>query len=192
MVSCSFFFFFFFSSRRRHTRYIGDWSSDVCSSDLALGWHDRAGAFRYGIDFNLSDNRNKVVDLVGTGPYVGWDFVIMEGQPIRAWYGFQAEGLFQTQQEVDNHARQPFTGSGTHPGDIKWKDQNNDGVINEADKVVIGDPNPHYLFGLNVSASWGNFDAGFFLQGVGKRVQRIELGLAEGPTWENYTTTWHL
>ncbi len=160
--------------------------------ELALGWHDRAGAFRYGIDFNLSDNKNKVVDLVGTGPYAGWDFVIMEGQPIRAWYGFEAEGLFQTQAEVASHALQPFTGSGTHPGDIKWKDQNNDGVINEADKVVIGDPNPHYLFGLNFSASWGNFDAGFFLQGVGKRVQRIELGLAEGPTWENYTTTWHL
>jgi TonB-linked SusC/RagA family outer membrane protein len=169
--------------------------------EVALGWQDRTGPFRYRIDLNLSDNRNKVLDLVGTGPYAGPDYVIMEGAPIRAWYGFEAEGLFQTQGEVDNHAVQPVR---PHAGDIKWRDQNTidtngdgipdapDGFINEADKVVIGDPYPHYLFGLNFTASWGNFDAGFFLQGVGKRDQMIELGLAEGPTWENYITKWHL
>jgi TonB-linked SusC/RagA family outer membrane protein len=169
--------------------------------ELALGWRDQLGAVRYTLDFNLSNNENEVVDLVGTGPYAGWDYVIMKGAPIRAWYGFEAEGLFQSQEEVDNHAVQPGT---THRGDIKWKDQNTvdtngdgvpdapDGVINEADKVVIGDPHPHYLFGLNFTASWGNFDAGVFLQGVLERDQRIELGLAEGPTWENYISKWHL
>lgn len=158
--------------------------------EFALGWQDNtAGDFSYNIDFNLSDNRNEVLDLVGTGPYVDWVTVTQEGDPINSLYGYEALGLFQSQEEIDNHARQ---NPNTHPGDVKWKDQNGDGIINHEDRVVIGSELPHYQFGFRASARWNNFDGGFFLQGVGEQDRYVILGLAEGPIWENYTTTWHL
>jgi TonB-linked SusC/RagA family outer membrane protein len=159
--------------------------------ELAVGWSDAIGTLNYGIDVNLSDNRNKVLDLNGTGPYIWNDqsTVVQVGSPINGWYGFEATGLFQSQEEIDNHP-QP-TGWITRPGDIKFKDQNGDGVINEDDRVVIGDPNPRYIFGVNLNANWRNFDAAVFFQGVGKRDQYLELGFIQGPVWENYTSEWH-
>ncbi|MDX1675090.1 MAG: TonB-dependent receptor, partial [Longimicrobiales bacterium] len=160
--------------------------------ELSVNWRERAaneGDFSYSIDFNLSDNRNEVVDLVGTGPYISWMWATIEGQPIGVLYGYEAVGLFQSQQEIDNHA---FQHPQTHPGDVKWKDQNEDGIINQDDKVPMGSELPRYQFGLNMSASYGNFDASVFFQGVGKQDRYVILGLAEGPIWENYTTEWHL
>ena len=161
--------------------------------EMAVNWRDDVGAFNYGVDFNLSDNRNEVIDLVETGPYVlggGLDGrVIQEGSPINAWYGWETEGLFDSYEQIDSHA-QP-AGQETHLGDIIFKDQNGDGVINDQDRVVIGDPTPRYIFGLNLNAGWKNFDASVFLQGVGKRDQYLGLGFAQGPVWENYTSEWH-
>jgi TonB-linked SusC/RagA family outer membrane protein len=158
--------------------------------ELSLGWRDAFRTLNYGIDVNLSDNRNKVLDLYGTGPYIRDESVVLVGAPINSWYGFEATGLFQSQAEIDSHA-QP-SGWITRPGDIKYKDQNGDGVVNEDDRVVIGDPNPRYIFGVNLNASWRNFDAGMFFQGVGKRDQYLALGFIQGPVWENYTSKWHL
>ncbi len=162
--------------------------------ELAVGWQDEVGAFSYGIDFNLSDNRNEVIDLVDTGPYIlggGLDGrVVQEGAPINAWYGWEAEGLFTSYEQIDAHA-QP-EGWEARLGDIIFKDQNGDGIINDADRVVIGDPNPRYVFGLNINLGWKNFDASLFLQGVGKRDQYLALGFVQGPVWENYTSEWHL
>ena len=161
--------------------------------ETSVGWQDDISNFSYGIDFNLSDNRNEVIDLVGTGPYVLGDglngHVIQEGSPVNAWYGWEAEGLFSSYEQIDSHA-QPADQE-THLGDIIFKDQNGDGIINDADRMVIGDPNPRYVFGLNLNVGWRNFDASLFLQGVGKRDQYLGLGFAQGPVWENYTSEWH-
>lgn len=161
--------------------------------ELEAGWQDVIGEFSYGINFNLSDNRNEVVDLVGTGPYIeggglGGN-VIQEGSPIGAWYGLEAEGLFNSYEQIDNHAE--VAGWETRLGDIIYKDQNDDGVINEEDRVVIGDPNPRYIYGVNINMGWKDFDFSAFLQGVGKRDQYLGLGFAQGPVWENYTSQWH-
>jgi TonB-linked SusC/RagA family outer membrane protein len=162
--------------------------------ELEVGWQDQAGEVRYSVDFNLSDNKNKVVDVVGTGPYLDDDiYATLEGYPIWSYYGYEALGLFQSQEEIDNWATQESTlAQGTVPGDIKWKDQNGDGVIGPDDRVPIGSDLPHYSFGLNLAASWGAWDAGAFLSGVGKQDRYIYLGLVEGPVWENFTTEWHL
>lgn len=161
--------------------------------ELEIGWQDVIGDFSYGIDLNLSDNRNEVVDLVGTGPYIeggglGGN-VIQEGTPIGAWYGLEAEGLFNSYEQIDSHA-QP-AGQVTRLGDIIYKDQNGDGIINEDDRVVIGDPSPRYIYGVNINLGYKNFDFSGFLQGVGKRDQYLGLGFAQGPVWENYTSQWH-
>jgi TonB-linked SusC/RagA family outer membrane protein len=161
--------------------------------ELSLGWRDAIRTVNYGIDLNLSDNRNEVVDLYGTGPYVtGGRQVVQVGAPINAWFGLEVDAdqpYFRNQQEADNHA-QP-SGWITRPGDLRFLDQNGDGVINEDDRIILGDPNPRYMFGVNLNASWRSFDAGAFFQGVGKRDQFLFLGLAQGPVWENFTSEWH-
>ncbi|SHF62972.1 TonB-linked outer membrane protein, SusC/RagA family [Fodinibius roseus] len=162
--------------------------------EVQVGWQDNIGEVSYGIDFNLSDNRNEVIDLVDTGPYIEGDLnlsqnVIQEGSPIGAWYGYETEGLYSSYQQIDSHADVP--GEGARLGDIIFKDQNDDGIINDEDRVVIGDPNPHYIFGVNINAGWRNFDFTALLQGVGDREQYIGLGFAQGPVWENYTSEWH-
>ncbi|WP_234567913.1 SusC/RagA family TonB-linked outer membrane protein [Rhodohalobacter sp. 614A] len=157
--------------------------------ELSLGWQDIVGDFNYGIKMNLSDNRNEVVDLVETGPYINGERVIQEGSPINAWYGWEAEGLFSSYEQIDN-SPQP-AGQETHLGDIIFKDQNNDGIINDEDRVIIGDRNPRYIFGVNLNFGWKNFDATMFFQGVGKRDQYLSLGFIQGPVWENYTSEWH-
>ncbi len=161
--------------------------------ELEAGWQDVIGEISYGINFNLSDNRNEVIDLVGTGPYIEGGTlggnVIQEGTPIGAWYGLEATGLFNSYEQIDSHA-QP-AGQVTRLGDIIFKDQNDDGVINEDDRVVIGDPNPRYIYGVNINMGYKNFDFSAFLQGVGKRDQYLGLGFAQGPVWENYTSQWH-
>jgi TonB-linked SusC/RagA family outer membrane protein len=158
--------------------------------EVELGWRDRIRTFNYGATFHLSDNRNKVLDLAGTGPYVTDERVVMVGAPINSWYGLEATGLFQSEEQIRN-SPQP-AGFVTRLGDIVFKDQNGDGVINADDRVVIGDPNPRYMFGLNLTGAWRGFDAGAFFQGVGKRDQYLALGLIQGPVWENYTSKWHL
>jgi TonB-linked SusC/RagA family outer membrane protein len=157
--------------------------------ELALGWRDAIGQVDYGVNFNLSDNRNEVIDLNDTGPYVSNESVVVEGSPIRSWYGLEADGYFRDQAEIDAHA-QP-SGWITRPGDLRFKDQNGDGAINEDDRVIIGDPNPRYMYGVNLNAGWRGFDASALLQGVGKRDQYLALGFIQGPVWENYTSEWH-
>lgn len=157
--------------------------------ELSVRWMDIVGDFNYGINVNLSDNRNEVVDLHGTGPYIMEERVVQVGSPINSWYGWETEGLFSSYEQIDSHA-QP-AGQETHLGDIIFKDQNGDGVINDEDRVVIGDPNPRYIFGVNLNFGWKNFDASLFFQGVGKRDQYLSLGFIQGPVWENYTSVWH-
>ncbi|MGN6508462.1 MAG: SusC/RagA family TonB-linked outer membrane protein [Chitinophaga sp.] len=158
--------------------------------ELEASWRDFLGEVSYNVAFNLSDNRNKVLDLYGTGPYIQGESVVEVGAPINAWYGYESTGFFVNQAEIDAHA-QPG-GFTTRPGDLIFKDQNGDGVINPDDRVIIGDPSPRYVFGLNVSAKWRNLDVSAFVQGVGKRDQYLALGFIQGPVWENYTSGWHL
>jgi hypothetical protein len=88
---------------------------------------------------------------------------------VNAFYGFVTNGLFQTQQEVDNYAVQvpgedPF--NRTSAGDIRFKDLNNDGKIDDNDRTYIGNPNPKFIFAINNTIEWRGFDLSIFLQGV--------------------------
>lgn len=131
--------------------------------DLMVNYRNRIGEVNYGIMLNFSDVKNKVVDMRGienTGLTVS-----REGHPIGSFFGYVAEGLFQSQEEVDNHATQ-FGNVG--PGDIKYRDINNDGVINNQDQAIIGSPIPRYSFGARFNVDYKGFDISFFLQGVGQ------------------------
>lgn len=131
--------------------------------DFMINYRNRVGEVNYGVMMNLSDVKNNILDMKGienSGRTVN-----REGSPIGSFFGYVAEGLFQSQEEVDNHATQ-FGKIG--PGDIKYKDLNNDGLINDQDQTVIGSPIPRYTFGARFNADYKGFDVSIFLQGVGK------------------------
>lgn len=131
--------------------------------ELGLNYDGKIRDFKYNIGVNVSDVKNKVVDMHGINQSAVT--VSREGYPVNSIFGLQAEGFFQNDDEVARHATQFGT---IAPGDIKYKDQNGDGIINESDKVILGNTVPRYTFGANLNASWRGFDLGVFLQGVGK------------------------
>lgn len=131
---------------------------------------DGAGdGFRWETAITATYNRNKIVSLNSDTPLyqneTGGAYITMQknGQPINVFYGYVTDGLFQTQDEVDSHA---FQENSTAPGDIRFKDLNNDGVINENDRTIIGNPNPDWLFSMTNNFYFKGLDLSIFLQGV--------------------------
>ena len=157
--------------------------------DLAVSYNNRMGAFKYNIGLNMSDVRNEVLSLKGTGPYISSYSIITEGQPINALYGYKAIGLFQSQDQVDKSPKQ----FGNYaPGDIVYKDINSDGIINADDREIMGNQIPRYVYGLSFSAEYKDFDLSFLVQGVGKR----DVFLYQDAVWAFYNAgkiqTWQL
>jgi hypothetical protein len=134
--------------------------------DFQIGYNDKIGKdFKFGITGVLSDVRNKVLDLKGTGPYISGFQITREGDEIGALYGLQAKGLFQKPEEVAASATQ-F--GAVKPGDIQYVDQNKDGIINNNDRVIIGSRIPRYTYSANLFFEYKGFDLTLFFQGVGK------------------------
>lgn len=132
--------------------------------EFDLGYHGNSGDFSYHANINASFIKNKVTDLRGTDPIIN-DFSFMKvGFPINSFYGYQADGIFQTKADVDAHATQ--TGGVIDAGDIRYRDQNNDGVIDGDDRVYLGNYFPKVTYGANLSVAWKGFDFTLFLQGT--------------------------
>ena len=131
--------------------------------EVSIGYKGSINEFKYGINVNLSDVINKVVDMRGINQ--SGLLASREGYAYNSIYGLQAEGFFKDAPDVASHAKQFGT---VAPGDLKYKDQNNDGIINESDRVVLGSTVPRYTFGVNFNSSYKGFDFSFLLQGVGK------------------------
>ncbi|GAA4311779.1 SusC/RagA family TonB-linked outer membrane protein [Compostibacter hankyongensis] len=131
--------------------------------ELGIAYNGKAGDFKYDIGVNLSDVRNKVIDMHGISQS---DVTVnREGYAMNSIFGLQADGFFQDDQDVKDHAKQYGT---VAPGDIKYKDQNGDGIINESDKVILGSTIPRYTYAANINLSWKQIDLSLSLQGVGK------------------------
>lgn len=127
--------------------------------------------FQWNTDVNVSFNRNKIVKMNDGVPlFTGFEAfltklqILSEGHPVNAFYGYVMNGLFQNQSEVDNYATQ--VENGTAPGDVKFRDLNNDGVINAEDRTYIGNPFPEWTFSMNNNFNYKNIDLQIFLQGV--------------------------
>lgn len=140
-----------------------------------IGWELQAhsvnltGEFGWETDLSVTFNNNKIKSLNSDVPlfrneFAGASATILDTDlPINAFYGYVTDGIFQNQQEIDMHAIQP----GAEPGDIRFRDLNNDGIINEDDRTVIGNPNPSWLFSLNNKFSYKGFELQIYFQGVG-------------------------
>ena len=151
--------------------------------DLTISWRDKlqlAGKpLNYGVSFNIGDSRSWITKFSNeTGTlkdyYEGWE--------IGSIWGLVTEGFFTSQEDMDNHADQTQVASyiGTRPiapGDLKFKDLNNDGKIDNGswtiddhgDYKIIGNSRARYGFGFNLNADWNGFDLSLFVQGVLKK-----------------------
>jgi TonB-linked SusC/RagA family outer membrane protein len=130
------------------------------------------GAFQWDVSLNLSTNTNEVLRLASEddvlfgnndAAYTG-DFpstITRVGDPIYSFFGFETDGIFQTQQEVENAPTQ----QNAAPGDIRFVDQNGDGEITAADRVILGSYLPDFTYGLNFNARYRNFDFNIFFNG---------------------------
>lgn len=141
--------------------------------EATASWNDNLGDdFSYGISFNISDaesiigniNDKRLFDPSGTR-------LSEEGHEFQEWYGYQSDGLFQTQEEVDNS---PVTNSSVKPGDVKYLDISGpdgtpDGIINDLDRTFLGSSGPRYIYGGRINMAYKGFDFGLAFQGVGKQ-----------------------
>ncbi len=144
--------------------------------ELTINSQNLKGKLSWNTTFNISFNANKVISINDTVPMSVGSLglnknlaLIKAGLPINEFYGYVTDGILQTQDEVNNHATQV---SGSDPtkstsiGDIRFKDLNNDGVINDKDRTYLGNPNPSFTYALNNTFTYLGFDMSIFLQGV--------------------------
>jgi TonB-dependent starch-binding outer membrane protein SusC len=146
--------------------------------EIDLNYQNKAGKLSYSVGANASFIKNKVTYLYGTkADYIGSVLYgrqsletsrTYEGQPIASFYGFKTDGLYQAQGDIDkdaNIANDPNKAN-IHPGDVRFVDQNGDGIINDNDRVNLGNPNPSMVLGINANAAYKNFDLSFSFAGA--------------------------
>ena len=125
---------------------------------------------------NLSDNLNELRRLSGgesqqIQQMEEYQIIRKVGQPITVYQGYRTNGFFQNLDDINKYPR--FAGSTVTPGDLKFVDRNKDGVIDQNDKYILGNPFPRYNFGFTYTAAFKGFDVLVFVQGVGRRDEMI-------------------
>jgi len=176
--------------------------------ELSVNWNDKVGDFKYGITISGAHNKNEVTRLANSeGVITGQGNVLSQGtayvsrvevgQPIGYFYGFKTAGILQNQQEVNAYV----TPSGApyftdqRPGDIRFVDQNQDGLINEADKVYLGNPNPDFELGIQLNFEYKGVYLNTTMAGkFGMQVMQSYRSFSDSPR-QNYTSDifnrWH-
>jgi len=131
----------------------------------------QTGGFNWTTNFNISLNRNKVLDL-GTlrnesgqevdRTIIGDYTITQKGAPLGSFYGYVMDGIFQSAGEIAEAPTQP---NNPQPGDIRFRDLNGDGVINASDRTIIGNPNPNFFAGLTNTLTYKGVELSFLFQG---------------------------
>lgn len=165
--------------------------------ELALNWRNVQGDFRYSVGINGSYNKNKMTRIGNEEkvlPGASWAIAGQvtrseEGLPIAYFWGYQTDGVFQSQEDVFRHINKDgnLLQDKAVPGDVRFVDVNGDGKINEDDRTMIGKPTPDWTFGFNGSASYKSFDFSFMFIGVAGNeifngMQRQDLRFTNRPT----------
>ena len=169
--------------------------------ELDLAFNKQIGDFFIGLRANIAYNKNQVTEVPGeiingstSVLYNGSEefYRIQEGYPVGFFWGYQTDGIFQTQEEIDSYIYYgeedtlliyPYA----RPGDVKRVDLNGDGVIDSDDKTMIGDPNPDFVYGFTINTSYKGFDFSMNLQGqAGNQIVQCYRQMER--SYPNYTT----
>nr|WP_262486960.1 SusC/RagA family TonB-linked outer membrane protein [Geofilum rubicundum] len=182
--------------------------------EMMLSWNERKTSFKYGISLSGAHNKNKVTRLANAEGIIHGETDVLAqgtayvsrvevGQPIGYFYGYKTDGIFQNNAEVNAYVTadgDPIrVGSEMdtprRPGDVRFVDQNGDGVINETDKVKIGTPHPDFELGIQLNAEFKGFYANTTLAGkFGMQVMQSYRDFSGSPM-QNFSTSvfnrWH-
>ncbi len=119
------------------------------------------GDFSWNGSVNISQYKNELVTLNSRQKFIGGDQRLIPGEPMGVYYGYVCDGIFQDATQVANHATQ----AGAAPGRLIYRDLNGDGVIDDNDRCIIGDPNPDLSLGLNLAFKYKAFTLDMFFAG---------------------------
>ena len=159
--------------------------------EFALGYNDQWGDWTFGANVNFSKVKNEILDLHGKDSWITDWSINLEGHPINSYYGYVADGLYRTQEDVDEANEKNSVGGGALKlGDIRYKDISGpegkpDGVVDTNDRTVIGNPFPDFTYGFGLNAAYKGFDFSAFFQGVAG-VDRVVM---DYPTISGNVTT---
>ena len=173
--------------------------------EMTTTWRDKLrNGLKYNISIVLSDYQSEITKFDGNPEKILSSLYV--GQKMGEIWGYETQGLFQSQAEIAEAPSQKKINSGIwYPGDVRYKNLNGDTEIstgsgtvkNPGDRKIIGNNTPRYQFGINMNAEWNNFDLNLFFQGVGKRdfwtddkfywgqIQFDGVG-----TWDSYKNSW--
>lgn len=182
--------------------------------ELSASWNDKIKDFKYGVSGNIAYNKNTVGNIptedgvvhgLNNEAYNNADPVYRkaeEGYPIGYFWGWKTDGILQNTAEVTEYvaslggnAANSLQGRNIAPGDVRFVDNDKNGVINEKDKTMIGSPSPDFTFGLSFNCSWKALD--FSVTSYGQAGNEIFQSLRGfgGVEKANYTTAildrWH-
>ena len=155
--------------------------------DIEVGWNDKIGDVFYGVSFNLSDFKSKI-DYLRDSDIIADGKVKRAGVLFNEWYGYVCEGIYQTQDEVDNSAK---LNNQVTVGDLKYKDISGpngvpDGVISaDYDRVPLGNSLPRFQYGGNLHAAYKGLDLSVAFQGIGKQNSYVSKDMVQ-PLRDNY------
>lgn len=130
--------------------------------EVTLGYTSPSyGDFSWNGSINISQYKNKLVNLNSRQKFIGGDQRLIPGQPMGVYFGYVCDGIFQNPEEVANHAAQ----TGAAPGRLIYRDLDGNGVIDDNDRCIIGDPNPDLSMGLNLAFKYKAFTLDMFFVG---------------------------
>lgn len=166
---------------------------EVKGWDFSIGWQDRAGELDYSVRFNLSDQKDKLVDYgVEYNGFTAGVNQKVQGYSLGSIFGYKTDGYFTSEEEVKNSA--VINRSVVGVGDIKYIDKDKDGKISAPnDLEYLGTTTPRFVYGLSLNANWREWDLGIIFQGVGKRnfYLKQEIMAPFSVTWGNFSYEMH-
>ena len=145
--------------------------------DLSLAWNDKQGDFKYGAYANGGWLFTKVIN--DGQAFQMYDYLYHKGNPVGQKYGLEVIGIFQSQLEINNSPQQTF--GEVRPGDLKYRDQNGDGIIDSQDVVkMFGSSTPLLQFGFGLNAEYKGFKVYADFQGV----TGVTISLLDSPLYQ--------
>lgn len=169
--------------------------------EFNIGWNDQIGKdWTYSASFNGTFNKNKVLNMGTDSQYITggtvhggtWTTKTIAGYPIAGFWLIPTDGYFNSEEEVQAYSKDgALIQPSAEPGDIRFKDVNGDGTINDDDRVYCGSPFPDFTYAFNGSVSYKRIDLSFTLQGVaGNKIYNATRQELENVTYgANYLTT---
>ena len=150
--------------------------------EISLNHENKVGAVHYNIGANVSFLHNELTKLNGGSPLWGDRTKTDEGMALNSFWGYNYEGIYQTDQEALDQLYQYDAGTiGVHAGDARYTDVNGDGKLDEDDKMVIGNPFPKLTYGLNFGIDFYGVDIQLFFQGAaGNKIYNAQRQMLEG------------